>query len=173
MQFNIHSVITDCKVCHYAGDAKGEFRVSPSPTSWLSQSDLWDDDHELASASTLSSELSPHVTYVTAIPTMICVWIPFSVLPPSSCYLIITWLGNQPAVRHEAVVYVNLILQAPWLFPSSWIQRPPACFATKCGGGAGHPWWCSGTHAQASVLGAPLEAGDQMYHALQQTYIQL
>jgi len=40
MQFNIHSVITDCKVCHYAGDAEGEFRLSPSPTSWLPQSDL-------------------------------------------------------------------------------------------------------------------------------------
>ena len=44
----------------------------------------------------------------------------------------------------DAVVYVNLIPQAPWLLPSSWIQRPPACFATKCGSGAGHPWGCSG-----------------------------
>jgi len=28
------------------------------------------------------------------------------------------------------------------------------------------------THAQASVLGAPLEAGEQMYHDLQQTYLE-
>jgi len=28
------------------------------------------------------------------------------------------------------------------------------------------------THAQARVLGAPLEAGEQMYHDLQQTYLE-
>jgi len=28
------------------------------------------------------------------------------------------------------------------------------------------------THAQANILGAPLEAGGQMYHDLQQTYLE-
>jgi len=155
-----------------AGDPEGEFRISPSPTSWLSQSDLWDDDHELVSASTLSSELSPHVNIrYCCTHYNLCM---DSILSSASLHHMLSDhnLTGKPACG-EAVVYVNLILQAPWLLPSPWIQRPPACFATKCGGGAGNPWGCSGYTCTSQCPWSSTRAGDQMYHDLQQTYIQL